>query len=70
MTSKDQTGPDAFLTDQQFDELAQGRLAEDALAELRVQVQVVLDDPTAAVSHESVWSRLEQRMKRAVARAA
>ncbi len=65
----DQT-PGAFLTDSQFDELAQGRLSPEALTRLRAEVQAVLDDPEDAVNHEVVWTRLEQRMKRAVSRAA
>ena len=70
MSSDDHGAPDAFLSDQQFDDLARGRLAADDLARLRIQVQAVLDNPDDGVSHDEVWSRLEQRMKRAVARAA
>jgi len=50
--------------------MVQGRLAPEALARLRAEVQTVLDDPDDGVSHDEVWSRLEQRMKRAVSRAA
>jgi hypothetical protein len=34
------------------------------------EVQAALDHPDESVSHDEVWTRLEQRMKRAVARAA
>ena len=61
--------PDACLTDAEFDALARGELTPAALERLRAQVQAVLDDPADGVSHDAVWSRLEQRMKRA-ARAA
>jgi hypothetical protein len=60
----------AFLSDQQFEELAEGKLSPAALARLRTEVQAVLDDPDDSISHDAVWSRLEQRMKRAVSRAA
>ena len=53
------------LTDAEFEALAQGRLPPEALERLRVQVQAVLDDPDEGVSHDEVWTRLEQRMKRA-----
>jgi hypothetical protein len=61
--------PDACLTEQEFEALSRGVLAPAALQRLRDQVQATLDDPRASVSHDEVWSRLEQRMKRA-ARAA
>lgn len=61
--------PDVSLSDQEFEDLAHGVLSGDALQRLRDQVQAVLDDPSDGVSHDEVWSRLEQRMKRA-ARAA
>ncbi|NJC40929.1 hypothetical protein GGQ87_001187 [Brevundimonas alba] len=61
--------PDACLNDAEFDALARGELAPAALDRLRTQVQAVLDDPADGVSHDAVWSHLEQRMKRA-ARAA
>jgi hypothetical protein len=61
--------PDACLSDTEFGDLARGNLAPAALERLRAQVQAVLDDPSEGVSHDEVWSRLEQRMKRA-ARAA
>lgn len=67
--SSDLARPDACLSDAEFDALARGELAPDALDRLRAQVQAVLDDPADGVSHDIVWSRLEQRMKRA-ARAA
>jgi hypothetical protein len=62
--------PDAALSDQEFDALAQGRLTPDALDRLRVQVQAALDNPDESISHDEVWTRLEERMKRAVTRAA
>ncbi len=61
--------PDAALSDQEFEDLANGVLSGHALQRLRDQVQAVLDDPSNGVSHDEVWARLEQRMKRA-ARAA
>ncbi|MDQ8029069.1 MAG: hypothetical protein REJ23_10100 [Brevundimonas sp.] len=61
--------PDACLSDREFEDLANGVLPADALQRLRDQVQAVLDDPSGGISHDDVWSRLEQRMKRA-ARAA
>lgn len=61
--------PETCLNEAEFDALARGDLAGDALDRLRAQVQAVLDDPDAGVSHDAVWSRLEQHMKRA-ARAA
>ena len=61
--------PDACLSDREFEELSRGVLAPAALERLREQVQAALDDPASSVSHDDVWSRLEQRMKRA-ARAA
>ena len=67
--SSDASRPDACLDDAEFDALARGELAPGALDRLRAQVQAVLDDPDDGVSHDEVWSRLEQRMKRA-ARAA
>ena len=67
--SSDFARPDACLSDAEFDALARGELAPAALDRLRAQVQAVLDDPADGVSHDAVWSRLEQRMKRA-ARAA
>ena len=70
MNSVESTSPDTALSDQEFDALAQGRLAPEALARLRVQVQAALDNPDDALSHDEVWTRLEQRMKRAVSRAA
>ena len=53
------------LSDAEFEALAQGRLAPDALERLRAQVQAVLDDPDCGISHDEVWTRLEQRMMRA-----
>jgi hypothetical protein len=70
MTLPDPSSPDAVLSDQEFDALAAGRLTPEALDRLRVQVQAALDHPDESVSHDEVWKRLEQRMKRAVARAA
>ena len=67
--SDDLQQPDAGLTEAEFEALARGDLAPAVLDRLRAQVQAVLDDPNAGVSHDAVWSRLEQRMKRA-ARAA
>ena len=64
------TSPDTALSDQEFDALAQGRLTPEALDRLRVQVQAALDNPDQPISHDEVWTRLEQRMKRAVTRAA
>ena len=61
--------PDACLTDAEFEALARGELVGEPLTRLREQVQATLNDPDAGVSHEAVWSRLEQRMKR-VSRAA
>ena len=69
MTLTDPSSPDTALSDQEFDALAEGRLAPEALDRLRVQVQAALDNPDESVSHEDVWARLEQRMKRALARA-
>ena len=62
--------PDAALSDQEFDALVEGTLPPEALDRLRSQVQAALDNPEDSVSHDQVWTRLEQRMKRAVARAA
>lgn len=62
--------PDAALSDQEFDALVEGNLPAEALDRLRSQVQAALDNPEDSVSHDRVWTRLEQRMKRAVARAA
>jgi|GEM_PF-2881716 len=70
MNRADSAPPDTVLSDQEFDDMVQGRLAPEALARLRAEVQTVLDDPDDGVSHDEVWSRLEQRMKRAVSRAA
>mgnify|MGYP001051436586 FL=1 len=70
MTQPAENSVDAFLSDQQFEDLAEGRLSPEALAQLRTEVQAVLDDPDDSISHDAVWSRLEQRMKRAVSRAA
>lgn len=70
MTKPIEQSPGAFLSDSQFQQLAEGRLAPAALDQLRAEVQAALDDPNAGVSHDLVWSRLEQRMKRAVSRAA
>ena len=67
--SRDAVRPDACLSDAEFEALARGELAPAALDRLRSQVQAVLDDPSDGVSHDAVWSHLEQRMKRA-ARAA
>lgn len=61
--------PDACLTDAEFEALAHGELSGEPLERLRDQVQAAIDDPDAGISHDAVWSRLEQRMKR-VARAA
>ncbi len=57
--------PDALLSDAEFEALARGDLSIGALNRLRDQVQAVIDNPDAGVSHDAVWSRLEQRMKRA-----
>ncbi|WP_417232536.1 hypothetical protein [Brevundimonas sp.] len=62
--------PDATLSDQEFDALVEGNLPPEALDRLRGQVQAALDNPDESISHDEVWTRLEQRMKRAVARAA
>tara|TARA_R110002124_G_scaffold10310_2_gene51580 strand:+ start:240 stop:452 length:213 start_codon:yes stop_codon:yes gene_type:complete len=62
--------PDAALSDQEFEALVEGNLPPEALERLRGQVQAALDNPDDSVSHDQVWTRLEQRMKRAVARAA
>ncbi|MDI1280508.1 MAG: hypothetical protein ACI9YM_000032 [Brevundimonas sp.] len=62
--------PDAALSDQEFDALVEGTLSAEALERLRGQVQAALDNPDDSVSHDQVWTRLEQRMKRAVTRAA
>lgn len=70
MTQPAENSIAAFLSDQQFEELAEGKLSPAALARLRTEVQAVLDDPDDSISHDAVWSRLEQRMKRAVSRAA
>ncbi len=70
MTLTDPSSPDSVLSDQEFDALAAGRLTPEALDRLRVQVQAALDHSDESVSHDEVWTRLEQRMKRAVARAA
>ena len=70
MTKPAENSVDAFLSDQQFEDLAEGKLSPEALAQLRTEVQAVLDDPDDSISHDAVWSRLEQRMKRAVSRAA
>ena len=63
--SGDAHRPDACLSEAEFDALARGDLVPEALDRLRAQVQAVLDDPDTSISHEEVWSRLEQRMKRA-----
>ncbi len=70
MNGIDPPHPDAALSDQEFDALVSGSLRPEALDRLRVQVQAALDSPEESVSHDDVWARLEQRMKRAVARAA
>ena len=70
MTLTDQPSPDAALNDQEFDALVNGTLSPEALDRLRGQVQAALDSPEDSVSHDEVWTRLEQRMKRAAARAA
>ncbi len=70
MTLTDQPSPETALNDQEFDALVDGNLSPEALDRLRVQVQAALDNPDDSVSHDEVWSRLELRMKRAVARAA
>ena len=70
MKSTDLASPDTALSDQEFDALAQGRLTPEALDRLRDQVQAALDNPDDGISHDEVWTRLEARMKRAVARAA
>ena len=67
--SADPSRPDACLDDAEFEALARGDLAPAALERLRAAVQAVLDDPADGVSHDAVWSHLEQRMRRA-ARAA
>ena len=61
--------PESCLSDGEFEALARGDLPPASLDRLRRQIQAVLDDPDAGISHDAVWSRLEQRMKRA-ARAA
>ena len=70
MKSTDLASPDTALSDQEFDALAQGRLTPEALDRLREQVQAALDNPDDGISHDELWTRLEARMKRAVARAA
>ena len=70
MKSTDLASPDTALSDQEFDALAQGRLTPEALDRLRDQVQAALDNPDDGISHDELWTRLEARMKRAVARAA
>ena len=70
MSVSHQPSPDTALNDQEFDALVEGRLAPEALDRLRAQVQTALDNPDDSVSHDEVWTRLEQRMKRAVSRAA
>lgn len=70
MKSTDLASPDTALSDQEFDALAQGRLTPEALDRLRDQVQAALDNPDDGISHNELWTRLEARMKRAVARAA
>ena len=70
MTMTDPSSPDTALNDEEFDALAAGRLTPEALDRLRLQVQAALDHPDESVSHDEVWTRLEKRMKRAVARAA
>lgn len=62
--------PDTVMSDAEFDALAQGRLSPQGLQRLRSEVQAALDSPDDSVSHDEVWTRLEQRMKRAVSRAA
>lgn len=70
MKPTDLASPDTALSDQEFDALAQGRLTPEALDRLRNQVQAALDNPDDGISHDELWTRLEARMKRAVARAA
>jgi hypothetical protein len=70
MSSTTPTPLDAFIDDQAFDDLAAGSLSSTALDQLRAKVQAALDDPDDGVSHDALWDRLEQRMKRAAARAA
>lgn len=70
MKPTDLASPDTALSDQEFDALAQGRLTPEALGRLREQVQAALDNPDDGISHDELWTRLEARMKRAVARAA
>ncbi|MFA4894243.1 hypothetical protein [Brevundimonas sp.] len=70
MSGTTSTPPDAFLDDRAFDDLAAGKLSPAALDQLRAKVQAALNDPDDGVSHDALWDRLEQRMKRAVARAA
>ena len=67
--SRDTALPDGCLNEAEFEALARGDLAPEALERLRAEVQAVLDDPDAGLSHDAVWAGLEQRMKRA-ARAA
>jgi hypothetical protein len=67
--SADPSRPDTCLSDAEFEALARGELAPAALERLRAEVQAVIDDPADGVSHDAVWTHLEQRMKRA-ARAA
>lgn len=69
MTADDHT-PASALSNDDFEALAEGRLSPEALDRLRAEVQAVLDDPDESISHDAVWSRLEQRMKRALSRAA
>ena len=70
MKPTDLASPDTALSDQEFDALAQGRLTPEALDRLRHEVQAALDNPDDGISHDELWTRLEARMKRAVARAA
>ena len=70
MNATDPLAPDAALSDQEFDALVEGNLPPEALDRLRGQVQAALNSPDDSVNHDDVWTWLEQRMKRAVARAA
>jgi hypothetical protein len=70
MSNANRALPDTFLDDRAFDDLAAGKLSAVALDQLRAKVQAALNDPDDGISHDELWDRLEQRMKRARSRAA